>query len=72
MARDRLNFSRMGLWFVNIEHPDRLQGSFGLDEDGEIRDEREQFIEIDNPIFKALFNNDQRVYYPLPFQSRLC
>src|SRR5687768_4383536 len=38
-GRSRLGFDRRGLWFL-AENPDELHGTYGTDEEGNIRDER--------------------------------
>jgi signal transduction histidine kinase len=45
LARSRLGFDRLGLWFVD-EEPSFVVGTFGVDEDGQIRDERAQRMSI--------------------------
>ncbi len=37
---ERLGFDRLGLWFVDPSDPDYMLGSYGVDETGNIRDER--------------------------------
>jgi len=39
LGRSRLGFDRLGIWF-RTEEPDVVVGSFGVDEDGQICDER--------------------------------
>ncbi|MCD4823105.1 MAG: PAS domain S-box protein [Phycisphaerae bacterium] len=39
LGKEKLGFERMGIWFTGTE-PTMLIGSFGIDEDGHIRDER--------------------------------
>ena len=46
LGRSRLGFTRLGLWFRDKNDPDMMVGSFGTDENGNIRDERG----IRNPI----------------------
>ena len=43
----RLGFDRLGIWF-RTEEPDVIAGSFGMDERGRIRDERDLRIKV-NP-----------------------
>jgi len=40
LARDHLGFDRIGLWLVDEDDPDYIIGTFGVDEEGEVRDER--------------------------------
>ena len=60
---DHLKLDRIGIWFICPERPGYLCGSFGLDETGQVRDERDQMIEKDAPIFEEISSNQQRVYY---------
>ncbi|MCC7490905.1 MAG: PAS domain S-box protein [Fimbriimonadaceae bacterium] len=39
LGRERLGFERLGLWFAT-DDPDVAQGSWGIDEQGRLRDER--------------------------------
>src|SRR5262249_7105678 len=39
LGRERLGFDRLGLWFF-LEETNEQQGAFGVDEHGQIRDER--------------------------------
>jgi diguanylate cyclase (GGDEF)-like protein len=63
--RDQLQFDRIGIWLVCDTKPNYLCGSFGIDEKGQVRDERSQSIENDAPIFLEILNNQKRVYYNL-------
>ena len=45
MAVSRLGFERIGIWFRD-EEPGFLRGSFGVDEDGSLRDERRRKVPI--------------------------
>lgn len=45
LGRSRLEFDRLGLWFVD-EKPSFVVGTFGVDENGQIRDERGQRMSI--------------------------
>ena len=64
LGQQRLNFDRIGIWFVNEENFEILNGSFGIDEKGEIRDERNQILEVgSDPVHKALIEGNQRIYY---------
>lgn len=60
--RNELKFDRIGIWFVCPHNPNHLCGSFGLDEHGQVRDERSQSIR-NPPIYKEILNNQERVYY---------
>lgn len=45
LGRSRLGFSRVSIWFID-ERLGILQGSFGTDEHGELRDERDAQVEF--------------------------
>jgi PAS domain-containing protein len=45
LGRARLGFDRVGIWFIE-EHLGVLRGSFGTDEHGELRDERNVQVEF--------------------------
>lgn len=53
LGRTRLGFDRMGLWFTQ---GDNALGSFGTDEQGRTRDERNSIrpIDPDEPLYEAL------------------
>lgn len=40
LAHSHLGFDRIGLWFTDWQNPVRMRGSFGIDEHGNLRDER--------------------------------
>jgi PAS domain S-box-containing protein len=40
LAHSRLGFDRIGLWFTDPANPHRMRGAFGIDEQGNVRDER--------------------------------
>lgn len=61
-GRDYVGVDRMGLWFVDEEDPLRFRGSFGIDESGHIRDEREARVRRDPTIFDEEFFK-RRVQY---------
>jgi PAS domain S-box-containing protein len=46
LAHEKLGFERLGIWFISADET-RQQGSFGVDETGEIRDERGIEVGID-------------------------
>jgi len=39
LGRERLGFDRLGLWFASPSREDEFRGSFGTDENGQVRDE---------------------------------
>src|SRR5207247_886675 len=45
LGRSRLGFERLGIWFI-AEDPGMIQGSFGVDESGALRDERPSRIMV--------------------------
>ncbi len=45
LGRSKLGFDRLGLWFLDSD-PGYMVGSFGIDENGNIRDERNQRLPI--------------------------
>lgn len=45
LGRSRLGFDRLGIWF-RTEEPDVIAGSFGVDWDGEVCDERERRVKV--------------------------
>ncbi len=45
LGRTRLGFDRVGIWFID-EPSGIMRGSFGTDEDGALRDEREAQVEF--------------------------
>lgn len=49
LARSRLGFDRMGLWFYS-EDGKSVRGSFGIDDNGEICDERDQIYVLTDQI----------------------
>jgi PAS domain S-box-containing protein len=46
LGLERLGFERLSIWMVT-EDPRRIRGTFGVDEDGSIRDERKDTVGID-------------------------
>jgi hypothetical protein len=47
LGRERLGFDRLGIWFRSKDDPDAVVGSFGVDEHGEVLDERGRQTHID-------------------------
>jgi signal transduction histidine kinase/CheY-like chemotaxis protein len=58
LGRSRLGFDRLGLWFIDPDDPRFRVGSFGIDEQGQLRDEREQRFPIEPALLEVL---DQRI-----------
>lgn len=53
LAITELGFDRMSIWFADPDNPDQMIGSYGVDEVGNIRDERQELAPLaDN--FKAM------------------
>jgi len=50
LGRSRLDFDRLGIWLLDND-PSFILGSFGIDEQGEIRDERQIRLPIDGDRF---------------------
>lgn len=64
LGQSRLMFDRLGIWFVSVENPNTLCGSFGIDENSKVRDERDQLLDIgSDPLHTTLFKSGQRIYY---------
>lgn len=40
LGHERLGFDRLGLWFIDPHNPGYMVGSYGIDESGNVRDER--------------------------------
>ena len=53
---------RFGLWFVDEEDPEWFDGSFGIDETGAIRDERQSRVRRDPKIYDDSFFERQVQY----------
>jgi signal transduction histidine kinase len=49
LGRSQLGFDRLGLWFFDVTEPSLCKGSFGVGEDGQIRDERQQRVPMKFP-----------------------
>jgi PAS domain S-box-containing protein len=63
LGRSRLGFDRLGMWFLD-DDPDFIVGSFGVDEHGQIRDERAVRLPIDNEKFVGdIFAGQLPIYY---------
>jgi len=45
LARELLGFDRLGIWFVGSER-NVVEGSFGVDEHGNVRDERDRAVHV--------------------------
>jgi len=67
LGRSRLGFDRLGIWFRSDE-PDTIVGSFGVDENGDICDERDKKAKLnpDTPDGRVLLGKE-----PFVFESEL-
>jgi len=65
LGRSQLSFDRLGLWFTT-EDPDWVVGSYGTDLNGTIRDERQQYFDLDDDhrIGQQLQNHERYIYEP--------
>jgi diguanylate cyclase (GGDEF)-like protein/PAS domain S-box-containing protein len=64
LGHEELDFDRIRIWFVDATQPELLLGSFGIDENGKLYDERKQQIEIEaDSIYEFLRTRSRRVYY---------
>jgi diguanylate cyclase (GGDEF)-like protein/PAS domain S-box-containing protein len=64
LGREKLGFDRLGLWFIDPDDPESLIGSYGVDEQGNIRDERQ--VRIPNRpqgINCYLMSDKKAIYY---------
>jgi len=59
LARSRLGFDRLGIWF-RTEDPDTIAGSYGVDENGNVCDERGKRTRLksDSPDGKVLLSKE--------------
>jgi signal transduction histidine kinase len=46
LGRGRLGFDRIGIWFLDRDDPRYMVGTFGVDEQGRLRDERSQHLSL--------------------------
>ncbi|MHC4461366.1 MAG: CBS domain-containing protein [Planctomycetota bacterium] len=67
LGRSRLGFDRLGIWFRSDE-PDTIVGSFGVDENGDICDERQKKTKLNphTPDGRVLLGKE-----PFVFESEL-
>ncbi len=47
LAVERLGFERIGIWLSDEQDPTRQRGTFGIDEEGNLRDERGKTVPVD-------------------------
>lgn len=62
LGREALGFERLSIWFLDPLQPGWLRGSYGTDETGEVRDERESRVEVDPNIMPTDFFQDKVPY----------
>jgi len=46
LCREGLGFDRVGIWFRDVDDPNKLVGSFGTDKKGQTRDERGMVLSV--------------------------
>ena len=46
-AHDRLHFDRIGIWLADVDRLDFMYGTYGIDEHGNLRDERDRILPVD-------------------------
>lgn len=68
LGRSRLKFDRLGLWIID-EQRQTMKGSFGTDERGLIRDEREKVIPLNSASFPGLDQTMTIENLPVYFQE---
>ena len=71
LGRQKLGFDRLGLWLIDPQDPDILQGTFGTHENGSIRDERSNRLSAkEDLIYRRLsevrFATIHEEHQPLP------
>lgn len=64
LGHQRLGFDRLSIWFLDTKDEKYIRGSYGIDEKGHLRDERQQQILIDSdPIHSILLSGSPRIYH---------
>lgn len=61
-GRECLGLDRLGIWFFLPDDPTQMSGTYGIDEDGTLRDERSMHIPFDSTLFPANFLDDKVPY----------
>jgi len=65
LAHEMLGFDRVGIWLTDPENPDVLKGTFGIDTQGRLRDERDRrYRGLDEGLFMRVVRGQ------LPFGAR--
>lgn len=62
LGREALGFDRLSIWFFDPLQPGWLRGTYGTDEAGKIRDERESRVRVDPNIMPTDFFEDKVPY----------
>jgi diguanylate cyclase (GGDEF)-like protein len=62
LGREALGFERISVWFLDTLQSGWLRGTYGTDEVGRIRDERESRVKVDPHIMPAEFFQDKVPY----------
>ncbi len=59
LGKHRLGFDRLGLWFIDERDPAFLVGTFGINEHGDVRDERQERVHnnFDDEMVELINNN---------------
>jgi diguanylate cyclase (GGDEF)-like protein len=52
LGRERLGFDRIGIWILDTD-PHCVRGTFGIDERGELRDEQQQRVTVDDDFLES-------------------
>ena len=64
LGRGILGFDRIGIWFVSPDDPAILYGSFGVDEKGDIRDERDAcYRRSEDALPQNFYEGREPIYY---------
>ncbi|MFQ5792942.1 MAG: PAS domain S-box protein, partial [Acidobacteriota bacterium] len=62
LGRSRLGFDRLGIWLVDQTNPNLMVGTWGVDENGQLRDERHSRLSIDaNEVIKSVVLRKNRL-----------
>ncbi len=61
-GRECLGLDRLGIWFFLPDDPTQMSGTYGVNEDGALRDERDTRVSFDSRLFPPLFLDDKVPY----------
>ncbi|NQT84685.1 PAS domain-containing protein, partial [bacterium] len=62
LGRSRLGFDRVGIWLLDETNPDFVVGTWGTDEKGQLRDERQSRLSIDsNEVIRSVVLRKNRL-----------